>query len=109
MRVSYGGIFDSKRKTVRSQPIRLQVRELPSAGRPEFYRDGNVGNFTLEASVRDQMGQTPTTVPTGQRLVLAGDLGRPVVADDCHRGRQADVGPLHRPEDRRDLARPGRL
>jgi hypothetical protein len=35
------------RKKIASEPLRIEVRELPEAGRPENY-DGAVGNFRLE-------------------------------------------------------------
>lgn len=70
VRVTAGDAFRQKRYTVKSDPFRLSIQDVPAEGRPEAWRDGNVGRFSLAASLRDAGGAEPATVQAGERLVL---------------------------------------
>ncbi len=45
--------FFSRPKLYRSAPMALQVRPVPSEGRPSDYREGTIGRFTLHARLHD--------------------------------------------------------
>ena len=59
-----GDIFSQRRYSVKSDPVELQVLPVPTKGRPPEFRDGNVGQFTVEAELSKS---APTA---GERLVL---------------------------------------
>ncbi len=70
VRIKAGDFFRQKRYTLRSEPFEIQIVPLPEAGRPETYRDGNIGTFSLQASLRDASGGEPARVTTSERMVL---------------------------------------
>ncbi len=70
MRVSAGDVWRQRRYTLRSQPLELTVEEVPAAGRPKWYQDGNLGRFAMTAELHDDAGRAPSRLKTGQRLVL---------------------------------------
>ncbi len=83
-RVELADLFDSKVRKVASPVLDIEVRPVPSAGRPKSYIDGNVGRLTLTGSLtRPDSGGTGGTVAvqgeaqTGERLqleyVVSGD------------------------------------
>jgi hypothetical protein len=85
-----GTLFRKSRSTVRSKPFELQIKELPTQGRPQAYRPGNIGRFMFRASLRNADGVEPKRVQTGERLIMDVTLsGRgallgvqpPVIAD----------------------------
>lgn len=51
MKVQAGSIFDARRMTLRSNPFSIEILPVPTEGRPPAYRDGNVGEFTIQASL----------------------------------------------------------
>lgn len=53
-----------------AQPFYLDIRDVPTAGRPAAYHSGNVGQWKLTGSLRDGKGQSPTRAHTGERMVL---------------------------------------
>ena len=62
--VIVGDVFSRRNYAAKAPPFRLQVREVPKAGRPPEYRDGNIGRFDLAVELR------PTDVRAGERVVL---------------------------------------
>lgn len=62
--------FDTKRVALTAQPFYLDIRDVPTAGRPAAYHPGNVGQWKLTGSLRDGKGQSPTRAHTGERMVL---------------------------------------
>ena len=72
--LSTGLIGAGRRYTRVTQPYWIDVLEVPREGRPETYDEGNLGRFELAASLTDDRGRTPQSVPTGQRLVLRVDV-----------------------------------
>ena len=71
MRVTTGGGFrKTRRYTVRSEPFHLDILPLPTAGRPDAFREGNIGRFTLSGSLRSGDGDEPTSLRVGERVVL---------------------------------------
>lgn len=66
---SKGG-FNPRSYTLRSDPLRLRVQDVPHAGRPAWFRDGNIGRFQMSADVKDRDAKRPTHVKTGDRVVL---------------------------------------
>jgi len=45
--------FFSRPKTLKSQPVSLELRRVPTAGRPADYREGTIGTFTVHARLHD--------------------------------------------------------
>ncbi|PKN58115.1 MAG: hypothetical protein CVU56_07555 [Deltaproteobacteria bacterium HGW-Deltaproteobacteria-14] len=68
--LSTGLLGASRRYTRSTEPYYIEVREVPPAGRPATFDEGNLGRFDLTASLTDDHGRTPTSVPTGQRMVM---------------------------------------
>ena len=63
--VPAGSLFARTRaQTVRSAAVAIEVKELPSEGRPARFAPGNVGQWRIEASAR------PTAVAVGQAFTL---------------------------------------
>lgn len=69
-RVTIGSFMRRRQETVKSRAFKLQILDVPTEGRPESYRDGAIGRFSLSASLRDANGQQPRKVRSGQRLIL---------------------------------------
>jgi hypothetical protein len=65
-----GTLFRKNRSTVRSKPFDLEIKQLPSKGRPEAFRPGNIGRFMFKASLRNADGVEPKRVQTGERLIM---------------------------------------
>jgi hypothetical protein len=70
LRVGVGDVFRRGAQTVRSQPFMLEIRPVPTEGRSPWYQDGNIGRFALSGALSDATGSEPTTVQTGERLIL---------------------------------------
>ena len=68
--LSTGMLGASRRYTRSTDPYYIEVREVPSAGRPATFDGGNLGRFDLTAALTDDRGRTPQSVPTGQRMVM---------------------------------------
>jgi len=71
-RVDAGDLFETRQVRVGGEPIELNVRPVPSAGRPPGYVDGNVGKLKLDGRLM-LAGQAPAAdlrVGTGERLLL---------------------------------------
>jgi len=62
--VIVGDIFARRRYVAKAPPFTLDVRPVPTAGRPPEYEDGNIGRFDLSVELR------PTKVKAGERVVL---------------------------------------
>jgi hypothetical protein len=62
--VIIGDIFARRRFVAKAPPFTLDVRRVPTAGRPPEYEDGNIGRFDLSVELR------PTKVKAGERVVL---------------------------------------
>ena len=65
-----GSMFRQTRKSVRSRPFNIEIKPLPQEGRPEVFREGNVGRFLFSASLRNADGVQPKVVQTGERLIM---------------------------------------
>ncbi|MFT7580395.1 MAG: hypothetical protein ACI9MR_002066 [Myxococcota bacterium] len=53
-----------------SQPFWINVKPVPTEGRPAGYKDGNIGRFTVSMSLVNDQGKTPTQIVTGERMVM---------------------------------------
>lgn len=62
--VIIGDIFARRRYVAKAPPFTLDVRPVPTAGRPPEYEDGNIGRYDLAVELR------PTKVRAGERVVL---------------------------------------
>ncbi len=60
----------SQQLEVKSNPIAIDVKPLPSTGRPAGMTDGNVGRFTIQAGVNSTQAKTNEGITF--RLTLAG-------------------------------------
>ena len=70
VRVTLGGFFNQRRETIRSKAVSLEVKPLPESGRPQWFREGNVGRFNLAGTLRNADGVQPEKVQTGERLIM---------------------------------------
>ncbi len=71
-RIDAGDVFEMRQVRVGGEPIELNVRPVPQAGRLPGYVDGNVGKLKLTGRLT-LAGQAPTgklRVGTGERLLL---------------------------------------
>lgn len=68
--LSTGLLGSSRRYTRSTEPYYIDIREVPKAGRPDTYDEGNLGRFQLTGALTDDRGQTPKRVTTGQRMVM---------------------------------------
>lgn len=66
MKVQAGTIFDARRVTVRSNPFSLEILPIPTDGRPASYREGNVGEFTIQAT----LSVSGNAAKVGERVFL---------------------------------------
>jgi tetratricopeptide (TPR) repeat protein len=76
-RIEAGDMFETRARRIAPPVLELDVRPIPTAGRPASYVDGNVGRLTLAATLTrpegSQAGQPATVltdVKTGERLLL---------------------------------------
>jgi len=46
-----GRSFRRNRQTVKAPPLKLDVRPVPTVGRPKSYREGSIGTFTVAATL----------------------------------------------------------
>lgn len=70
LRIALASGLMQRQYTRQTQPFTISVKPVPSAGRPALFDEGNLGSFELRAALTDDRGQTPTTLRTGQRVVL---------------------------------------
>ncbi len=57
-----------------TQPFWLDIDAVPVEGRPTGFKDGQIGNFDLKVSLKDDRGLAPRQARTGQRLVLRAEI-----------------------------------
>ncbi|MCB9786800.1 MAG: protein BatD [Deltaproteobacteria bacterium] len=99
LRVAVGDVFRRGAQTVRSTPFNLEIRPVPTEGRPKWFQEGNVGRFGLSGSLLDAAGTEPKTVQTGERLILDVTISGSgallsVKAPEVDGGDAFDVQPL---------------
>ncbi|MCA9517466.1 MAG: protein BatD [Myxococcales bacterium] len=70
LRVTLASGLMQRQYTRQTQPFTLDVKPVPTEGRPDFFDEGNLGRFELRAALTDDRGQAPTTLRTGQRMVM---------------------------------------
>jgi hypothetical protein len=68
--IGRGFFADLKPVTLRTGTAGLNVRSIPSAGRPTSF-DGAVGNFTLKSEISSE--EIPTDEPITYRITVSGD------------------------------------
>lgn len=70
-RMEAGDFFSTRAYRIGAPPVAIQVRPVPTEGRPESYQKGAIGDLRLSAHLveRGQPTQTMTVKP-GERLVL---------------------------------------
>ena len=73
--IAQGGFMSgSRRTTLTTPPFHLEIRDVPSEGRPAGFSPRNVGQFTLTAKLVDERGGELTRARTGQRLILRAEV-----------------------------------
>ena len=71
-RIEAGDFMSSRAYRVAAPPIAIQVRPVPTAGRPASYRKGAIGRLRLNGHLLERGQQVQqTTVKPGERLVLS--------------------------------------
>ncbi|MGM0574195.1 MAG: BatD family protein [Myxococcota bacterium] len=99
VRVTAGSFVRTTRRTIRSQPFKVDILPLPEEGRPAVFREGNIGRLQMSVSLTDSDGREPTQVETGERLMLEVSISgsgalvsvKPPVLEG---GEQFEVQPL---------------
>jgi hypothetical protein len=75
MALAIGDMFSQRRFVAKSPPVTIDVLPIPTEGRPASFRDGAIGQFTLEAAAQ------PTSAAVGERILVTvtvkgrGNLG----------------------------------
>lgn len=70
-----GGFMQQRRRTsLTTPPFQLDIRDVPTEGRPPKFSPRNVGQFTLSAKLVDERGGELTRARTGQRLILRAEV-----------------------------------
>ncbi len=73
--VSQGGFMSaSRRTTLTARPFHIEIREVPSAGRPAGFSPRNIGRLTMNAKLVDERGAEVTRARTGQRMILRAEV-----------------------------------
>lgn len=64
LKLAVGQMFNTRNSVAKSRPFVLKVLALPEDGRPAGFRDGQIGQFELEAKAE------PTQAGTNERILL---------------------------------------
>lgn len=64
----------SRRTAVKSQPFMITIKPLPTEGKPEGFSNSNIGVFSIATALKDEHGQQPQELRTGQRMILTLDV-----------------------------------
>jgi hypothetical protein len=69
-----GDFFSQRETSVSSDPVAVEIKALPEAGRPVGFEPGNLGAFNLAVRLTDESGQEPRSVIAGRRLQLEAEV-----------------------------------